>query len=136
MTEPPGGDIGAWLRSQREQSGLTLRHIADTTKLSVRTFELLERNRVDELPGGIYRRAIVRAYAAEIGLDPEATLGAFLARHPQESDVPEMPPRKLEALMAHPRRRLRTLAIFVAALVPIVAGRAYLPLRWERRENR
>ena len=50
-------DFGAELRLARERSGVTLRAIADATKLSVRTLELLERNRVAQLPGGIYRRA-------------------------------------------------------------------------------
>ena len=82
--------IGARLRIAREQSGKPLRQIADATKLTVRALEALEAERIDQLPGGIYRRAIVRAYAREIDLDPEATLRAFLAQHPD--DLPALPP--------------------------------------------
>ncbi len=94
MTEPSNGDVGAWLRAARERSGRSLRQIADSTKLSVRTLDMLERNRVSQLPGGIYRRAIVRSYASEIGLDPETTLRLFLARYPQDDDtaIPEAAP--------------------------------------------
>ncbi len=61
MTEQVSQDFGAALRRTREESGLTLRQIADATKLTVRTLTALETNRIEQLPGGIYRRAIVRA---------------------------------------------------------------------------
>ena len=112
MTEPSGGDIGAWLRAKREHSGVTLRQIADTTKLSVHTLESLERNRVAQLPGGIYRRAIVRAYAREIGLDPEGTLRAFLDQHPQ--DVATLP---LDPAAQETPRRVRALAGLIGTLI-------------------
>ncbi len=80
--------LGASLRRAREQSGVTLREIADATKLSVRALNALECDRVDQLPGGIYRRAIVRSYASKVGLDPEKTLRAFLVLYPD--DVPSM----------------------------------------------
>ena len=63
MTELGPESIGTRLRVAREQSGLSLRQIADATKLSVRALDALERERIAQLPGGIYRRAIVRAYA-------------------------------------------------------------------------
>jgi cytoskeletal protein RodZ len=127
MTEPPNGDIGAWLRAARERSGLSLRQIADSTKLSVRTLDLLERNRVSQLPGGIYRRAIVRSYASEIGLDPETTLRTFLARYPQDDDtaIPKIAP----APAPRPRSKVLRLATsVVGALIPVVAGLFYFSL--------
>ena len=121
--EPSGKDIGAWLRSRRERSGLTLRQIADTTKLSVHTLESLERNRVDKLPGGIYRRAIVRAYASEIGLDPEETLRAFLAQHPQ--DEATIPPDKVIVAPPAQPRVFRAVVSVLGTLIPVFAGLFY-----------
>lgn len=46
--------------------------------------EALERNDVLRLPGGIFTRAFVRAYAVEVGLDPEQTVQDFLAHFPIE----------------------------------------------------
>ena len=73
-------DFGGKLREARERRGITLRQIAATTKISVSALEGLERNDVSRLPGGIFSRALVRAYAAEVGLDPEATVHEFLVR--------------------------------------------------------
>ena len=78
--------FGSTLARAREKSGVTLRHIADATNLSVGTLTALEKNRITQLPGGIYRRAIVRSYASHVGLDPETTLRAFLTQYPD--DVP------------------------------------------------
>ena len=81
-------DFGLVLRAKREAAGRTLRDVADVTKLGVRTLDALERNQIDRLPPGIFRRSVVRAYAREIGLDPEATLLAFLERHPDNLPPP------------------------------------------------
>jgi hypothetical protein len=119
-------DIGAWLRDCRERSGLSLRQIAATTKFSVPTLEALERNRVNQLPDGIYRRAIVRTYAAQIGLDPEKTLQAFLAVFPQDpATFPHaMPPAPAKA----PGRVPRAVLSVGAAILPVLAVVSYLTL--------
>jgi cytoskeleton protein RodZ len=78
-------DFGAHLRQAREAHGTTLKEIAAATKISVHALEALERNDISRLPGGIFTRAFVRGYAREVGLDPERTLAAFLARFPDES---------------------------------------------------
>jgi cytoskeletal protein RodZ len=88
VTPAPSDDLGATLRVAREAAGRSLRDVADVTKLGVRTLDALERNQVDRLPPGIFRRAVVRAYAREVGLEPEATLRAFLALHPDNLPPP------------------------------------------------
>src|SRR5262245_19440098 len=80
-----GGDFGGRLRDARERKGVSLRQIAESTRISVGILEALERNEISRLPGGIFSRAFVRAYALEVGLDPEATVDHFLRQFPQES---------------------------------------------------
>ncbi len=50
-------DVGSRLRAAREAKQLSLREIADTTKISITALEALEENDVARLPGGIYSRA-------------------------------------------------------------------------------
>jgi cytoskeleton protein RodZ len=78
-------DFGGKLREARERKGVSLRTIAEATKISVGVLEALERNDVSRLPGGIFSRAFVRSYAAEVGLDPETTIQQFIAQFPQDS---------------------------------------------------
>ena len=78
-------DVGARLRAAREARNLELRDIASTTKISISALEALEQNDFDPLPGGIFTRAFLRAYADEVGLDPEQTTRDFMAQAPVES---------------------------------------------------
>ena len=85
LPSPSAADFGSRMRHVREQRGVSLRQIAQTTKLSVSALEALERNDVSRLPGGIFSRAFVRSYATEIGADPEDTVRDFLSHFPYES---------------------------------------------------
>ncbi len=96
-------DLGLALRAAREAAGRSLRDLADVTKLGMRTLEALERNQIDRLPPGIFRRAVVRAYAREVGLDPEETLRVFLARHPDALPPPGPPQGPVADLPVRPR---------------------------------
>jgi len=78
-------DFGSRMKRRREERGVSLRQIADATKLSVGALEALERNDISRLPGGIFSRAFVRNYATEVGLDPEQTVRDFLEQFPHES---------------------------------------------------
>jgi len=78
-------DFGSKLRQARERKGVSLRQIANRTKIAVAVLDALERNDVSRLPGGIFSRAFVRSYAAEVGLDPESTVQEFIAQFPHES---------------------------------------------------
>jgi cytoskeletal protein RodZ len=85
MADRSGADFGSKMRRAREERGITLRHIAEVTKISVSALEALERNDISRLPGGIFSRAFVRSYALEIGLDPEQTVREFLLFFPDDS---------------------------------------------------
>lgn len=78
-------DVGARLRAAREARDMELRDIAATTKISVGALEAVEQNNFGLLPGGIFTRAFVRAFAAEVGLDPEQTTRDFMAQAPAEA---------------------------------------------------
>ncbi len=78
-------DFGVKMRHLREERGVSLRQIADVTRISVSVLEALERNDISRLPGGIFSRAFVRSYAIEVGLDPEQTVRDFLVQFPHET---------------------------------------------------
>jgi cytoskeletal protein RodZ len=75
---------GELLRQARERRGLTLQQVAQSTKLPLRQLEALERDEFAALPGGMYRRAQVRAYAEAVGLDRNVAM-AWLERSLEET---------------------------------------------------
>src|ERR1041385_4252483 len=82
---PPAQTVSARLREAREKRGLSLRQIASRTRISVISLEALERHDLTRLPGGIFTRAFIRAYAKEVGLDPDRTIQDFIGELPPES---------------------------------------------------
>jgi cytoskeletal protein RodZ len=82
-----GVSCGEFLRRARERRGLTLQQIAQGTKIPLRHLNALERDEFAALPGGMYRRAEVRAYADAVGLDRNVAL-AWLDRALEQS-MPE-----------------------------------------------
>jgi len=111
------------LKQAREAKGLSCRQLAETTKLSVRTIEALENDCVSALPEGIYRRAIVRAIAREVGLNPDQLLRDFAAAHPD--DLPERASAEVVATTTQPSRSFQRSVTIAGALLPLLAGVAY-----------
>jgi cytoskeleton protein RodZ len=132
------GDFGSTLRLARERRGVSLRQIAARTKISVGTLEALERNDISRLPGGIFSRAFVRSYAAEIGLDPEEAIQTFIAQFPHDS-VTAGHPQAIQAVddesLESDRRTASAFLKLIAMSLPIAgvvlyfgtAGRARKP---------
>jgi hypothetical protein len=72
------GAFGEKLRKQREQRGLALDAISNSTKISPRMLRALEEEHFDQLPGGVFNKGFVRAYARQVGLDEEEAITDYL----------------------------------------------------------
>ena len=72
-------DVGTTLRTAREQRGIPLPTMAAITKIPAGILHALERNEFERVPAGIFARGYIRAYAREVGLDPEPLIAQFLA---------------------------------------------------------
>ena len=86
----------------------------------MRALEALERNDISRLPGGIYSRGLVRAYAEQIGADPEATVQEFIARFPDATVANGLPHLRSEEVNTDPPSMVaRRVVMAVAILLPI-----------------
>jgi cytoskeleton protein RodZ len=108
--------FGETLRRERELRGISLREMADTTKISLRFLKALEDDRVEVLPGGLFPRAFVRQYAMFLGLDPERTVAEFLFAHGESAGPP---PRAPSVPMEAPPRRWLGLLVVAAAVLAV-----------------
>jgi cytoskeletal protein RodZ len=70
-------NIGSELAQARERCGLSLVELSRRTKIRVATLRAIERDDIDALPGGIYTRGFLRAYASEVGCDAEAIVARY-----------------------------------------------------------
>ena len=96
--------FGPNLRRLRVQRGISLEHIAASTKVSVDLWSGLERNDVSRWPSGIYARAYVRAYAMEVGLDPDTAVNEFCRLFSNGDRRAERVVREQAALVGHDLR--------------------------------
>ena len=131
VTDEPAVTLGELLRCAREQRGLTLTQISATTKIPTRHLEALERDDLGVVPGGMYLRAEIRAYADAVGLSREIALGWLHAATapPVVAEDPAPPPPPVPAPSkrsgAQWRPMVAGLCIATTALVVWVAGRTY-----------
>lgn len=80
--------FGERLRRQREVRGISLDEIAATTKIGTRLLRALEDEQFELLPGGIFNKGYVRAYARHLGIDEEQAVADYLwAAHENPPDV-------------------------------------------------
>jgi cytoskeleton protein RodZ len=127
------GVFGERLRREREMRGITLDEISESTKISRRHLESLEKEDFDELPGGIFNKGFVRAYARYLGIDEDQAVADYSSATSEPPapadqfplDVHDKPDRKL-----NPRRSPVPLVLAVVALLAVLA------VLWARNRGR
>jgi cytoskeleton protein RodZ len=113
-------NFGASFRQARESKGISLDQIATETRISTRFLRAIENEEFQLLPGGIFNRGFVRAFAEKVGLDPDQAVADYerMAEVRQPEQAPAPP--QAAAPAAKSQRRLYPIAIAVLALVIVV----------------
>ena len=78
--------IGEKLRLARETRGIALRDISEQTRISMRYLEAIESDDYRRLPGGIFNRSFVRAYAKFIGYDEQEAIDDYVRTMREHGD--------------------------------------------------
>jgi transcriptional regulator with XRE-family HTH domain len=77
---PPHSELASFgeeLRREREIRGISLKEIADATKISKRFLEAIERNDHRTLPAPVFTRGFVREYAKYLGLNVDEIVNRY-----------------------------------------------------------
>lgn len=112
--------IGEQLRLAREERGIPLREISDQTRISVRYLEAIETNDYKRLPGGIFNRSFVRAYARYIGYDEKQAIEGYtryLREQGDTSDDVTTTPIHSKVYTDTPATRSPVLTVFLAVVI-------------------
>ncbi len=119
------GAFGDRLRREREMRGITLDEITESTKISRRHLDALEGEHFDQLPGGVFNKGFVRAYARFLGIDEDQAVADYSTASNEQPEpenkfpleVHEEPDRDL-----NPRRSSLPLVFAIAALIGVLVG--------------
>jgi len=73
------GEFGDKFRKAREKKDISLDDVSNVTKISSRMLQAIEEERFDVLPGGVFNKGFIRAYAKHLGLNDEEAVTDYLA---------------------------------------------------------
>jgi cytoskeleton protein RodZ len=126
--------IGEQLRLAREERGIPLREICEQTRISVHYLEAIEANDYKRLPGGVFNRSFIKAYARCVGYDEgEAIEGytRYLREHGDTSDEVNTTPMHSKVYTETPATRSPLLTVVLAVLIlALLTAAALAALHW------
>ena len=73
------GEFGDKFRKAREKKEISLDDVSNVTKIGARMLRAIEEEQFDQLPGGVFNKGFIRAYAKHLGLNDEEAVGDYLA---------------------------------------------------------
>jgi cytoskeleton protein RodZ len=86
-----GADVGAALKEARHRLAMSLEELERLTKIRVPVLLAIEANHRDQLPEPVFARGFIRAYAREVGLNPEDTVRRYFGQFAPVSTTVEHP---------------------------------------------
>jgi len=131
--------IGEQLRLAREGRGIPLREISDQTRISMHYLEAIESNDYKRLPGGIFNRSFVKAYARYVGYDEKEAVDAYTRYMRDSGDSGEevaSTPYHSKVYTDTPATRSPLLTVVLAIVILIILTVAALSvLHWVQRRS-
>ncbi len=79
------GQLGAMLRTAREEKGVSLAQAEAATMIRRAYLQALEDDEHGALPGAVYVKGFLRNYASYLGLDPAHVLSIYHREYPDQS---------------------------------------------------
>ena len=129
--------IGEQLRIAREERGIPLREISDQTRIQVRYLEAIETNDYKRLPGGIFNRSFVKAYAKYVGYDEKEAVEAYTRYMRDQGDTGDevgSTPFQSKVYTDMPATRSPFLTLVLAIVIlAILSDIALAVMKWGQR---
>ena len=131
--------IGEKLRLAREARGIALREISEQTRISMRYLEAIEGDDYGQLPGGIFNRSFIRAYAKFIGYDEHDAMEDYARTMRERGDAEEdSGPKTFHSQVytddANAQKRSPLVTLLLAILIlALLSGAVYLGLYFYKR---
>ena len=69
--------LGEELKRRREERGISLSDISESTRIGTRFLKAIESDNYSILPGGIFTRSFIRAYAKQVGMNQDEAVSSY-----------------------------------------------------------
>jgi len=128
--------FGEKLKLEREKRAITLEQISLSTKIGMRMLQALEEEKFNQLPGGIFNKGFVRAYAKHVGIDEDQAVADYLEASGESSAAKADAEMEAEIAPAEPREptpsRQLPWGLFAAVLLLVALALWF----WSRRQHK
>jgi Helix-turn-helix domain/RodZ C-terminal domain len=114
--------LGRTLRDARVRRGLEFAQVSAETRIRTRYLRALEEERFELIPGSVYAKGFLRAYADYLGLDGQLFLDEYNTRFSVEETLPAPSQLKLRP------RPLRSYVVAATIFLVVLAGAS---LAWQ-----
>jgi cytoskeleton protein RodZ len=127
--------LGEKLRLAREARGITLSEVAAQTRIAARYLEAIEEDNYKPLPGGVFNKGFIKAYAKYVGVDEQEALNDYARIVSSQSDSQDddlSKPRRSTVMTDDRNRSSLSSLIFAVIILALMSGGIYLLVQWYR----
>jgi cytoskeleton protein RodZ len=127
--------LGEKLRQAREARGVSLGEVAEQTRISTHYLEAIESDDYRNLPGGIFNKGFVKAFAKYVGVDEQEALQDYSKIVSEQGDKlsePELKVNRPEVLTDDSvgRSSMLPTIIFAAVILGLMTWGILAALNW------
>jgi cytoskeleton protein RodZ len=118
--------LGEKLRQAREERGISISEVAEQTRISSLYLKSIEEDNYKPLPGGIFNKGFVKAYAKYVGVDENEALQDYarlIAQNDETAD--DGPPKYRPEVLTDEARSASSLVptiIFAGIILALMTG--------------
>jgi cytoskeletal protein RodZ len=109
--------LGNYLRDHRERRGMSAAELSRVTRIPLASLEAIETDRFDELPGEVFVRGFLKAYAQAVTLVPADVLARYTSSRRVAFVTPLPVQTPLQAAREGQGRRFGVAIAFVLLLI-------------------
>ena len=118
--------LGEKLRQAREERGISISEVAEQTRISSLYLKSIEDDNYKPLPGGIFNKGFVKAYAKYVGIDENEALQDYARLIAQNDETADTgPPKYRPEVLTDEARSASTLVptiIFAGIILALMTG--------------
>jgi len=97
--------VGQELKRERELRGISLKDIADSSKINMRFLRALEDDQLNILPGKFFTKSTIRTYSNYLGLDEKSILNLYYETiHSKEQELNQVNEKKEKNKILLPKK--------------------------------
>lgn len=112
--------LGQNLRRERELRGISVEEISNSTRINLRLLKALEEDRLNEMPGEFFIKAILKSYAKCVGLEENTVLNWYYETSLLQEEFNKSQLHEKKSQQPLPKRVKRLIGIMIIIFICLI----------------